>query len=61
MEEPIIHTRCIKCNRPLKTPLARKRGYGTHCWQQYLKENKRNTKCFIDKLIEESQQENDNK
>ncbi len=30
------YTYCIRCGRPLKTPEARKIGYGPVCWQKKL-------------------------
>lgn len=38
-----IYTKCLKCNRPLKTPIAQKRGYGEACWRKLLEENKQKT------------------
>lgn len=32
MESP-KYERCLKCNRPLKSELAKIRGYGAHCWK----------------------------
>lgn len=30
--------KCIRCNKPLKSKEARRRGYGDHCWKLYQKE-----------------------
>ena len=34
--------RCLKCNRKLKTDIAKKRGYGERCWQLHKLEMKHN-------------------
>lgn len=35
------YKRCLRCNRLLKTPIARQRGYGEHCWYLHKQELKR--------------------
>ena len=32
------HVYCKMCNKILKTPQARQRGYGYRCWKKFLKE-----------------------
>lgn len=29
-------SKCIRCNRVLKNPVAQERGYGEVCWQKHL-------------------------
>lgn len=46
MERP-IYTKCLKCNRKLKTERAKTRGYGDYCWRKHLKEEKANRKTIF--------------
>lgn len=46
MDKP-IYTKCIKCNRKLKTERAKSRGYGDYCWRQHQKELKSNKKTIF--------------
>ena len=41
MVEKIKHTRCLRCNRILKTIEAQERGYGDYCWKIYKTELKK--------------------
>lgn len=43
------YTKCLRCNRKLRTPLAKERGYGTSCWRTYLKEQKQSS-CNLFKV-----------
>lgn len=40
MKDDIRFIKCKRCNRPLKTEEAQKRGYGATCYKRYLEENK---------------------
>lgn len=48
-----IYTRCLKCNRKLKTIKAKQRGYGECCWKKHLKEQQLKRKTIFDILLEE--------
>lgn len=45
-------TRCKRCHRKLKTEEAQKRGYGAHCFQQYLAENRKKNKTLLDMIVD---------
>ena len=31
-----IHSRCLRCGKALKNPVAQERGYGEVCWKKHL-------------------------
>lgn len=46
-ENDIKYTRCLKCNKILKTERAKQRGYGDICWKQYLSEMRNNSNKLL--------------
>lgn len=53
MNEKIIHVRCKKCNRILKTQRAKERGFGDYCWKQYVEQYKSTKESLLDKILRE--------
>ena len=51
--EANVYKRCKRCNRLLRSRLAKERGYGPHCWILHKKEEQKNTKTLFD-LINDS-------
>lgn len=47
MSEPKIYTKCLRCNRKLKTEKAKLRGYGDYCWRVHKQEEKSKTKTIF--------------
>ena len=47
MDKDIRYSRCKRCNRILKTELAKQRGYGEYCWRQYQKSVKNSKNRFV--------------
>lgn len=33
---PVLHSRCLRCGKVLKSPVAQERGYGEVCWKKHL-------------------------
>lgn len=54
MEIERKYTRCRRCNRPLKSEKAQKRGYGGHCYQLHLADVEKNHKTLLDYVDEET-------
>lgn len=49
-----LYSKCLRCNRPLKTEQAQRRGYGPFCWHLRNKElDKRNRLFDYDETEEE--------
>lgn len=39
IEKKKMYSRCIRCGRTLKNPIAQERGYGEVCWTKHLHDN----------------------
>lgn len=39
-----LYSKCIRCGRALKNPIAQERGYGDVCWEKHLRDKQ--TKLF---------------
>ena len=46
-----VFTRCLRCNRLLRTPQAKARGYGDICWKKY----KEYEQLFANNLLENAE------
>ena len=53
MKKPKLYTRCLRCNRKLKTESAMLRGYGDCCWKRIQLEKKQLKKTIF-QIMEES-------
>ena len=42
----VSSSRCKRCNRVLKDPIAQSRGYGSVCWKQHLKDSVQRNSLF---------------
>lgn len=39
LDEHKLYSRCIRCGRTLKNPIAQERGYGEVCWEKHKRSN----------------------
>lgn len=41
-----LYTKCLRCNKPLKSVEAQKRGYGPTCWHNIKQEHEKHNGLF---------------